>query len=147
MGQFQVSCESLLLQILLLGLLVIPGAARAHRYYSLTDALCLAFFDQQKPVTLQVDASNYELRGALLQENTSGKLLPVAYMSCQLKPNKVQWAQIEKEALAICAACHKWDLWLYDKAIIVHSDHQALETIFKKPLEKAPKCLQRIMFR
>ena len=68
-------------------------------------------------------------------------------MSCQLKPNEVQWAQIEKEALAICEACHKWYLWLYGKAIIVHSDNQALETIFKKPLAKAPKRLQRIMFR
>ena len=110
-------------------------------------APCLAFFDQQKPVTLQVDASDYGLGGALLQEDSSGKLQPVAYMSCQLKSNEVQWAQIEKEALAICAACHKWDLWLYGKKVTVHSDHQALETIFKKPLAKAPKRLQRIMFR
>ena len=72
--------------------------------------LCLAFFEQQKPVTLQVDASDYGLGGALLQEYSSGKLQPVANMSCQLKPNEVQWAQIEKEALAICAAYHKWDL-------------------------------------
>ena len=71
----------------------------------------------------------------------------MAYMSCQLKPNEVQWAQIEKEALAICAACHKWDLWLYGKAIIVYSNHQALETIFNKPLAKAPKRLPHIMFR
>ena len=82
-----------------------------------------------------------------MQADSSGKLQPVAYMSCQLKPNEVQWAQIEKEALAICAACTKWDLWLYGKAVTVHSDHQALETIFKKPLAKAPKRLQRIMFR
>ena len=113
----------------------------------IAEAPCLAFFDQTKPVTLQVDASDYGLGGALLQEDSSGKLQPVAYMSCQLKPNEVQWAQIEKEALAICAACTKWDLWLYGKRVTVHSDHQALETIFKKPLAKAPKRLQRIMFR
>ena len=113
----------------------------------IADAPCLAFFDQHKPVTLQVDASDYGLGGALMQADSSGKLQPVAYMSCQLKPNEVQWAQIEKEALAICAACTKWDLWLYGKAVTVHSDHQALETIFKKPLAKAPKRLQRIMFR
>ena len=113
----------------------------------IADAPCLAFFDQHKPVTLQVDASDYGLGGALMQADSSGKLQPVAYMSCQLKPNEVQWAQIEKEALAICAACTKWDLWLNGKAVTVHSDHQALETIFKKPLAKAPKRLQRIMFR
>ena len=82
----------------------------------IADAPCLAFFDQHKPVTLQVDASDYGLGGALMQADSSGKLQPVAYMSCQLKPSEVQWAQIEKEALAICAACTKWDLWLYGKA-------------------------------
>ena len=112
----------------------------------IADAPFLAFFDQQRPVTLQVNASNYWLGGALLQDDSSSKLQPVVYMSCQLKLNKVQWAQIEKEALAICVTCHKWDLWLY--GISVHSDHQAaLETIFKKPLAKAPKCLQHITFR
>ena len=107
---------------------------------------CLAYFDSRKPVTLQVDASDYGLGGALLQSGPEGDLQPVAFMSCQLKPNEVMWAQIEKEALAISAACSKWDLWLYGQSVVVHTDHQALETIFKKPLVKAPRRLQRIMF-
>ena len=56
-------------------------------------------------------------------------------------------AQIEKETLAICAACEKWDLWLYGKQITIHTDHQPLETIFKKPLAKAPRRLQRLLMR
>ena len=113
----------------------------------IADSPCLAFFDCSQPVTLQVDASDFGLRGALLQPDSAGKLQPVAYMSCQLKPNELFWAQIEKEALAICAACARWDLWLYGKTVTVHSDHQALETIFKKPLAKVPKRLQKIMLR
>ena len=31
--------------------------------------------------------------------------------------------------------------------MLVHSDHQPLETIFKKPLSKAPKRLQRMMLQ
>ena len=105
-------------------------------------------FDQRNSLTLQADASEYGLC-VLMQEDSSRKLQLVAYMSCQLKPNEVQWAQIEKEALAFCAACSKLDLWLYGKAVTVHLEHEALETIFKnsKLLAKAPKCLQRIMFR
>ena len=98
----------------------------------IADSPCLAFFDLRKPVTLQVDASDFGLAGALLQPDSTGKLRPVAYKSCQLKPNEILWAKIEKEALAICAAYAKLDLWLYGKSVTVHSDHQALETIFKK---------------
>jgi hypothetical protein len=64
-----------------------------------------------------------------------------------MRSNEILWAQIEKETLAICAACEKWDLWLYGKQITVHTDHQPLETIFKKPLSKAPRRLQRLMMR
>ena len=74
------------------------------------------------------------LGGALLQPDATGKLQPVSFTSCQLKPNKVLWAQTEKEVLAICTACKRWDLWLYGKEIVVHSDHQPLEIIFKKTL-------------
>ena len=114
----------------------------------ITNAPCLAFFDRTKPITLQVDASESGLGGALLQPcESTAKLKPVAYMSCQMRKNEVAWAQIEKETLAICAACEKWNLWLYGRDIEVHSDHQPLETIFKKPLAKAPKRLQRLMMR
>ena len=69
-----------------------------------SSAPCLAYFDLRKPITLQVDASETGLGGALLQPDSTGKLQPVAFMSCQLKLNEALWAQIEKEALAICAA-------------------------------------------
>ena len=113
----------------------------------ISTAPCLTFFNTEKPVVLQVDASDSGLGVVLLQPDATGKLQPVSFTSCQLKPNEVLWAQIEKEALAICAACKKWDLWLYGKEISVHSDHQPLEIIFKKPLAKAPKRLQKIMLR
>ena len=113
----------------------------------IVNAPCLAFFNSNRPVVLQVDASENGLGAALLQPDADNKLKPVAFTSCLMRQNEVMWAQIEKKTLAICAACEKWDLWLYGKTITVHSDHQPLETIFRKPLAKAPKRLQRLIMR
>ena len=110
-------------------------------------APCLAYFDHTRPVTLQVDASQGGLGAALLQPNDSGDLQPVAYTSCKMRPNEEMWAQIEKECLAIVSACDKWDLWIYGHQVNVHTDHQPLETIFKKPLHAAPRRLQKMMMR
>ena len=113
----------------------------------IASAPCLAYFNVNNDVTLQVDASETGLGGALLQPDEQGKLQPVAFTSSTLRPNEVAWAQIEKETLAICAACEKWDLWLYGKKVTIHTDHQPLETIFKRPLAKAPRRLQKLMLR
>jgi hypothetical protein len=113
----------------------------------IASAPCLAYFDSKRPVTLQVDASQHGLGGALLQPSEVGTLQPVAFTSCKLRPNEEKWAQIEKECLAIVAACDKWDQWLYGLEITVHTDHQPLETIFRKPLHSAPRRLQKMMLR
>ena len=58
------------------------------------------------------------------------------------------YAQIEKACLAIITSMNKWHQYLYGKRdITVHTDHQPLETIFKKPLSKAPRRLQRMMLK
>lgn len=113
----------------------------------ITQAPCLSYFDCKKSITLQVDASQGGLGTALMQPDAHSKLQPVAFTSCQMRPNEEKWAQIEKECLAIVAACDKWDLWLYGQSVMVQTDHQALETIFKKPLRNAPRRLQRMMMR
>ena len=62
-----------------------------------TSACALQYFDPGAPVTLQVDASDYDIGATLLQKNH-----PVAYSSTTLtKSEKDNYAQIEKECLAI----------------------------------------------
>ena len=96
-----------------------------------------------KPCVLQVDASDTGLGGALLQDGQ-----PVAFTSSTLSATEVNYAPIEKECLAIKVACTKFYQYLYGKQdVVVHSDHQPLETIFKKPLSKAPRRLQRMMLQ
>ena len=109
-----------------------------------TPVLC--FFDPKKPVTLQVDASYKGLGGTLLQTNTDNLLQPVAFTSCTLTETERRYSQMEKECLAICNAFSKFHYWLYEHPDIeVHSDHKPLETIVKKPLNRAPARLQRML--
>lgn len=103
------------------------------------------------PLVLQVDVSEYGLGAALLQPATdtdSGSIQwqPVAYSSSSLSPTEQRYAQIEKKTLAIVHAFQKFDQLLLGKsAVTVHSDHQPLETIFKRPLASAPRRLQSMM--
>ena len=118
-----------------------------------TSAPCLAYYDVNAPVVLQVDASDYGLGAALLQPSKHGdrtldesSLQPIAYSSTSLTPTEQRYAQIEKECLAIVEAFNKFDQWLLGKSnITVHTDHQPLQSIFQKDLASAPKRLQKMM--
>ena len=93
----------------------------------IANATTLKFFDVNKPCVLQVDASDTGLGGALLQDGQ-----PVAFTSSTLSATEVNYAPIEKECLAIKVACTKFYQYLYGKQdVVVHSDHQPLETISK----------------
>ncbi|XP_037872900.1 uncharacterized protein K02A2.6 [Bombyx mori] len=108
----------------------------------LTSATVLRYFDVNKPVTLSVDSSSTGLGAVLLQDN-----LPVAYGSKTLTECQKSWAQIEKEMLAIVYGCEKFHQYIYDKHVIVESDHRPLEYIFKKTINETPLRLQRLRLR
>ena len=63
----------------------------------------LAFYDVTKPVVIQCDASKSGLGAALLQEGR-----PVAFSSRVMSQTEQNYAQIEKELLAIVFACEKF---------------------------------------
>ena len=102
----------------------------------------LCFFDPSVSSVLQCDASINGLGACLLQNDQ-----PVAYASRSLTPTEVQYAQIEKEMLAIVFGMEKFEDYLYGRKVKVESDHKPLETILKKSLLSAPKRLQRMMLR
>ena len=73
---------------------------------------------------------------------------PVAFASRSLAECECQYAQIKKECLAICFRMIRFDQYTYGKNdVTVESDHKPLETIFRKPLSKAPQQVQTIMMR
>ena len=73
---------------------------------------------------------------------------PVAYASRAMTSAEQNYAQIEKEMLAICFATSKFHQYVYGKpSVSVQTDRKPLESILKKPLCKAPPRLQRLMLR
>ena len=106
-------------------------------------ATALRFYDSSLPVTLQVDTSEDAIGGVLLQQDK-----PVCLTMHTLSNTEKQYAKIEKECLVIVTCMNKWHQYLYGKQHIpVHTDHQPLESIFKKPISKAPRRLQRMMLK
>ena len=71
----------------------------------------------------------------------------VAYASRSLSKSEQNYAQIEKEALAILFGCERFHVYLYGKSFTVESDHKPLQPIFKKPICKAPPRIQRFRLR
>ncbi|KAL8616164.1 hypothetical protein ACOMHN_066650 [Nucella lapillus] len=102
----------------------------------------LAYFDPSKPITLQVDASKFGLGAVLIQD---GK--PIAFASKSLNQTEQNYAQIEKELLAIVFGCRRFHQYIYGQKITVESDHKPLESISKKALDKAPPRLQRMFLQ
>ena len=110
---------------------------------SISSAPVLKFFDLKEPVTLSVDASSKGVGAVLLQNDH-----PVGYASKALTPSQENYAQMEKEMLAIVFGCERFHDYLYgQREITVESDHKPLEAILRKPIHQAPLRLQRMILR
>jgi len=106
------------------------------------NATSLCNFDPSQPVTIQCDASQYGLGACLLQNNK-----PIAFASRSLIGAEVNYAQIEKELLAIVYACQKFHHFICGHPdVLVHTDHKPLISIFKQSLaEISSKRLARLI--
>ena len=71
----------------------------------------------------------------------------VYYASRSLTKTEQNYAQIEKELLAVTFACNKFHDYIIGKNVTVETDHKPLEVIMKKPLLTAPMRLQRMMLQ
>ena len=109
---------------------------------NITTNLTLQFFDINKQAQIQVDASSHALGACLMQDNRR-----ICYASQSLKPSEIQFAQIEKELLAIVYGCEKFNQYIYGREIIIQTDHKPLESIMKKPLANTPPRIQRLLIR
>ncbi|XP_062407384.1 uncharacterized protein K02A2.6-like [Sardina pilchardus] len=110
--------------------------------HALMQAPVLRFYDQTKPLTIQCDASKDGLGACLLQDGR-----PLSYASRALTESEKNYAQIEKELLAIAFATKRFHQYVYGNTVTVQSDHKPLEIIFKKHLSKAPARLQRMLLQ
>jgi len=104
---------------------------------AVTEDPVLAYYDPNKELVIECDASERGLGAALMQE---GK--PIAYASRALTPTESRYAQIEKECLAIAYSLERFHQFTFARQVKVLSDHKPLQAIVQKPLHRAPKRLQ-----
>ena len=93
----------------------------------------LIHFDPTKPTTIETDASLKGLGAVLLQEGQ-----PVRFLSKALTPAEANYSNIERELLAVLFAVEKLHTYTFGREITIHTDHQPLEAIFKRPVSLAP---------
>ena len=108
----------------------------------IVDHAVLSFYDPNKELLLECDASDYGLGIVLMQEDK-----PIAFASRSLSPSERNYAQIEKEMLAIIFGLDKFHHYVYGRTLVVTTDHKPLTSIVNKPLSKAPKRLQSMMLK
>jgi hypothetical protein len=102
----------------------------------------LRLYDPKLPMTIQADASSTGLGACLMQKSQ-----PMAYASRALSDAETRYAQIERELLAIVYAVEQFHLYIYGREVEVESDHRPLETIVRKPIQKASPRLQLMLLR
>ena len=109
---------------------------------AMANAVDLTHFDPTKPTIIETDASLKGLGAVLIQD---GK--PIKFLSKSLTQTESNYSNIERELLAVLFACEKLHVYVFGRTITIHTDHQPLESIFRKPISLAPARLQRMLLR
>eukprot|EP00731_Ephydatia_muelleri_P001282 Em0001g1282a len=86
----------------------------------LTADTVLALFDPSLPVGISCDASETGLGAVLFHRYQDGSERPIANASKTLSDTQRRYSQIQKEALAIVFALHKFHQVLYGRQFILH---------------------------
>ncbi|KAK3085724.1 hypothetical protein FSP39_007823 [Pinctada imbricata] len=108
----------------------------------LSQAPVLKYFVPSKELVLQCDSSESGLGACLMQDGH-----PIMYASRALTPTECNYAQIEKELLAVVFGMERFENYTLGRHVLVESDHKPLEIIHRKHLLSAPKRLQRMLLR
>lgn len=108
----------------------------------LTSAPLLAIFDSARETKISFDASRNGLGAALLQRH-GDSWRPVAYASRVMTGPEQRYLQIEKEAMGITFGCEKFHDFVYDRYLLIETDHRPLIAIASKGIGDMPPRLQR----
>ena len=107
---------------------------------SLSKPITLAFFDNQSPIVLAVDASSTGL-GATISQNGNF----VACASRKLTGTESRYSQIEREFLALVFGMHRFRSLLIGQKFTVTTDHKPLLPFFRRSMDSIPLRIQRWM--
>lgn len=96
----------------------------------LTSDSVLVPFDISLPTILTCDASPYGVGAVLSQTRHNGQEVSVAFASRTLTSAERNYAQIDKEALALVAGVKKFHHFLYGRKFTLITDHKPLLGLF-----------------
>ena len=102
----------------------------------------LAYYNPNKPMILQMDASCKGLGACLLQNEK-----PMYFASKALTEMQKGYVAIELESLAVAWAMEKFHHFLYANEFTLETNQKPLEAILSKSLNQATPRLQRILIR
>ncbi|KAJ8385580.1 hypothetical protein AAFF_G00184420 [Aldrovandia affinis] len=86
----------------------------------------LAHYDETEPLALVCDTSPYGLGALLFHMEPNGREAPICFASRALTSTERNYAQIDKEALAVIFAVKKYHQYISGRHFVVFTDHKPL---------------------
>ena len=86
-------------------------------------------YDPTLPLKLAADASQYGLGAVISHVLSGGDERPIAFASRSLSKSEQNYAQIDKEALALIFEVQKFHAYICGRKFTLVTDHQPLTTI------------------
>ena len=118
------------------------GAEEESAFQRLKNMLCqdnvLVHFNPNQEIGISCDASEVGLGVVLFHRYADGCERPIANASKTLTDTQRNYSQVQKEALAIIYALHKFHQFLYGRRFILVTDHKPLTSLFG-PNKATPK--------
>nr|XP_047141136.1 uncharacterized protein K02A2.6-like [Hydra vulgaris] len=99
-----------------------------------------AHFNPSRKIVVHCDASRYGVRAVLSQQQYDGSEKPVSFASRTLNMAERNYAQIEKEGLALVIAVKKFHQFLFGQKFRLYTDHKPLLGLFSE--SKAARVLR-----
>ena len=90
----------------------------------------MTHFDSSKPLVLTCDASPYGVGAVLAHAFDDRVERPIAYYSRSLSAGEKNYAQIDKEGLAVIAGLTKFHQYLWGRPFLIVTDHKPLLGLF-----------------
>ncbi|XP_033014676.1 uncharacterized protein K02A2.6-like [Lacerta agilis] len=126
------------------------GQREAAAFAAVKDLLSsdsvLTHFREDLPLSLACDASPYGIGAVLSHRLPDGREAPIAYFSRTLSLAERNYAQIDREALALVAGVKKFHDYVYGRPFELVTDHKPLLGLFA-PDRQTPQILSARMLR